>query len=141
MKTPLLLLLASLAPACVLAQGCDVTVHSQSAAVPVIATHTCYEYQGMPDDAIDWSCSNESKQMLASTQKRVDQCAQDYQATCSARLTQETLANPRATRKDENSKPINVPDNARIVTRYYDAKELSQARIDCEMDGGRWEIR
>jgi hypothetical protein len=141
MKTIFLLLIASLCPALAMAQGCDVITSSQSAAIPVIESHSCYEYEGMPVDAIDWSCSNESKEMLSSTKKKVAQCADHYQATCLATLTQEALANPQSTSKDKNSKSLNIPDNARITTYYYNAEHLAQARIDCENGGGRWKTK
>ena len=48
----------------------------------------------MPVNAIDWSCSNESKDMLTNTKKKVEQCADHSQATCIATLTQESLAKP-----------------------------------------------
>jgi hypothetical protein len=141
MKTAFLLLIASLSPALAMAQGCDVTTRSQSSAIPVIESHSCYEYEGMPVDAIDWSCSNESKEMLSSTKKTVAQCADHYQATCLATLTQEALANPQSTSKDKNSKSLNIPDNAQITTYYYNAEHLGQAKIDCENGGGRWKTR
>ncbi len=141
MNTALLLPILALIPSLALAQGCDVSIRSQSASVPVIDSHTCYQFEGMPADSLDWSCSNESKEMLASTQKRVQQCAEGYHATCTAKLTQEALANPRSTSKDENEKSISIPDDARVVTRYYGTENLPQARIDCEHGGGRWETR
>jgi hypothetical protein len=141
MKTAFLLLITSLSPALAMAQGCDVITRSQSSAIPVIESHSCYEYEGMPVDAIDWSCSNESKEMLSSTKKTVAQCADHYQATCLATLTQEALANPQSTSKDKNSKSLNIPDNAQITTYYYNAEHLAQARIDCENGGGRWKTR
>lgn len=47
-----------------LAAACDVYTHSQSEQVPVVEQHTCYTYEGVPADAIDWSCSNENKDMM-----------------------------------------------------------------------------
>ncbi len=141
MNTTLMLPILVLIPSLSLAQGCDVLTHSQSASVPVIDSHTCYQFEGMTADALDWSCSNESKEMLATTQKRVDQCAEGFHAICTAKLTQESLANPRSTRKDESESSLSIPDNARVTTRYYGTENLSQARIDCETGGGRWETR
>jgi hypothetical protein len=141
MKTAILLMIASLSPALAMAQGCDVTTRSQSSSVPVIESHSCYEYEGMPVDAIDWSCSNESKGMISSTKKTVGQCADHYQATCLATLTQEALANPQSTSKDKNAKSLNIPDNAQITTYYYNAEHLAQARIDCENGGGSWKAK
>jgi len=137
----LLLVIVSLSPALVMAQGCDVMTRSQSPSVPVVESHTCYEYEGMPVDAIDWSCSNESKEMLTSTKKKVEQCGDHYQATCLATLTQESLANPQSISKDKNSQSVNIPDNAQITTYYYGAEHLNQSKIDCETGGGSWKTR
>ncbi|MGV8890995.1 MAG: hypothetical protein ACOH2P_23765 [Pseudomonas sp.] len=141
MNSRLLFLLASLSPTLVMAEGCDVLTRSQSPSVPVVVSHSCYEYEGMPVNAIDWSCSNESKEMLASTKKKVEQCADHSQATCIATLTQESLANPHSTSKDKNSKSLNIPDNAQVTTYYYNAEHLSQAKIDCESGGGHWKAK
>ena len=73
MNTRLLLLIACLSPTLVMAESCDVQTRSQSPSVPVVESHSCYEYDGMPVNAIDWSCSNESKEMLTSTKKKVAQ--------------------------------------------------------------------
>lgn len=138
MNSRLLILLASLGPGLAFAEGCDVLTRSQSPAVPVVESHSCYEYEGMPVNAIDWSCSNESKEMLTETKKKVAQCAERYQATCVAALTQESLANPQSTSKDKTSDRPNVPDNAKVTTYYYGAEHISQAKIDCESAGGEW---
>lgn len=137
----LLLVIVSLSPALVMAQGCDVMTRSQSPSVAVVESHTCYEYEGMPVDAIDWSCSNESKEMLTTTKKKVEQCGDHYQATCLATLTQESLANPQSISKDKNSQSVNIPDNAQITTYYYGAEQLNQSKIDCETGGGSWKTR
>lgn len=141
MNTRLLLLIASLGPSLAAAQGCDVITRSQSPAVPVIESHTCYEYENMPVDAIDWSCSNESKEMLTSTKKKVARCSDHYQATCVGTITPESLANPQSTSKDKNSKSLNIADNAQISTYYYNADNLAQAKIDCETGGGSWKSK
>ncbi|VVM49471.1 hypothetical protein PS862_01404 [Pseudomonas fluorescens] len=138
MNSRLVLLLACLSPTLTMAQGCDVLTRSQSPSVPVIETHTCYEYEGMPVDAIDWSCSNESKEMLTSTKKKVEQCADHYLATCLGTLTPESLANPQSVSKDKNSKSLNIPKDARIITYYYAAENLGQSKVDCETGGGNW---
>ncbi|MEX3773108.1 hypothetical protein [Pseudomonas sp. MYb118] len=141
MNTRVLLLLASFSPALAFAEGCDVLTRSQSPSVPAVESHSCYEYEGMPVNAIDWSCSNESKDMLTSTKKKVAQCDDHYQARCVATLTQESLANPHSTSKDKNAKSPNIPDNAQVTTYYYDAEHLSQVKVDCESGGGRWEMK
>jgi hypothetical protein len=136
-----MLLIACLSPALVFAEGCDVLTRSQSPSVPAVESHSCYEYDGMPVNSIDWSCSNESKEMLTSTKKKVEQCADHFQATCIATLTQESLANPHSTSKDKNAKSLNIPDSAQVTTYYYDAEHLSQAKIDCESGGGHWKAK
>ena len=141
MNSRLLLLIASLCPALTMAQGCDVITRSQSPSVPVIESHTCYEYENMPVDAIDWSCSNESKEMLSSTKKKVAQCGDQYKAICLGTLTAESLANPQSTSKDKNSNPPNIPANAQVSTYYYNAENLAQAKIDCETGGGSWKAK
>jgi hypothetical protein len=141
MNAKAFIVIACLSPAWAFAQGCDVVTRSQSDSVPAIDTHSCYEYQGMPGDSINWSCSNESKDMLSTSKNNVGQCADYYRATCLGTLTQEALANPRSISKDKNSKSINIPDNAQIITYYYDTEHLAQARIDCETGGGRWNAR
>ena len=78
--------------------------------------------------------------MLSNTKKPVAQCGDHYQAACLATLTQESLANPQSTSKD-NSKSINIPDNARITTFYYNAENLAQAKIDYETGGGEWKSK
>ncbi|SDY39493.1 hypothetical protein [Pseudomonas sp. NFIX28] len=121
------------------AQGCDVVTRSQSAEIANVDTHTCYLFEGMPADAIGWSCSNESKGTLAHEKRKVDRCDPSYLAVCRARLTQEALSNPRSTAKDPQGSSLNIPDDAQVVTFYYRAANLKQARTDCEGAGGRWQ--
>ncbi|MCF4994738.1 hypothetical protein GIW70_06360 [Pseudomonas syringae] len=141
MNIKVLLLLASFVPGLAMAEGCDVLTRSSSPSVPAVETHSCYEYEGVPVDAIDWSCSNESKDMLNSTKKKVARCADHSAATCTATLTQESLANPHSTSKDKDAKALNIPDNAKVTTYYYGAEHLSQAKIDCENGGGNWKAK
>ncbi|AJO78695.1 MULTISPECIES: hypothetical protein [Pseudomonas] len=141
MNTPTLVCLAAVALGSggAFAQSCDVVTRSQSSDVPGVDTHTCYLFEGMPADAIAWSCSNESKGTLASRKEKVASCDESYLAVCRARLTQEALANPRATDSDPRGSSVNIPDKARVVTFYYQAQDLKQARTDCETAGGRWQ--
>lgn len=141
MNSQILMVIALLSPSLALAQGCDVVTRAESASVPAIETHSCYEFEGMPQDSINWSCSNESKEMLSTTKNGVGQCPDHYQATCLGTLTQEALANPRSISKDKNSRSTNIPDNAQIITYYYDTEHLAQAKIDCETGGGHWKSR
>lgn len=136
-KTTVLLagsLLASLA----MAEGCEVSTRSTSAeAVDTVASESCYEFKGMPAGSIDWSCSNESQQTLATSKRKVAECEAGYSASCSAAMTQETLANHQAGGVS-GSDPVNVPNDARVVTYYYGLDNRSQAREDCERSGGEW---
>jgi len=122
-----------------LGAACDVQTRSQSASVPSVESHTCYQFTGMPDDAIDWSCSNESKEMLSTQKRRVQACQDNSVGRCTASLTQESLANPHATSKAPSRDSLAVPDGARVVTYYYATAHLQQARKDCESAGGRWQ--
>jgi hypothetical protein len=124
-----------------MAQGCDVITRSQSEAIPKIETHSCYEYKGMPAEAISWSCSNESKGAVSTQKKAVERCEQGYVATCQARLTQEALSNPHSTSKDKTGGSANIPDNAQVTRYYYNVEELQQAQQDCETTGGSWKNR
>lgn len=121
-----------------LAAGCDVVTRSQSDQVPMVEQHTCYAYEGVPADAIDWSCSNENKDMLATQKTRVAECPGDFAASCKATLTQEALANPHATSKAPDHAGAMLPETARMVTYHYAAQDLKQAKVDCEKDGGQW---
>lgn len=136
----LLLMLASLASGTVLADACQVTTRSSSASVPTVETQTCYTLQGMPDDAIDWSCSSENKEMLNTQKRRVVRCPDQEIGQCSAPLTQESLANPRATSNAAQAPRPAIPDDARVLTYYYDTRHQGQARIDCEKAGGTWRM-
>ncbi|CDF94271.1 MULTISPECIES: hypothetical protein [unclassified Pseudomonas] len=141
MNARILLLIACASPATVMAQGCDVITRAQSQSLPAVETHACYEYKGMPDGAIGWSCSNENQTALSTQKAPVERCADGYVATCQARLTQETLANPRSTSKDSGGGSVNIPDHAQITWYYYDVEQLQQAQKDCESTGGRWQNR
>lgn len=134
----LIFLMTTSASSTALAAACDVYTRTQSDQVPMVEQHTCYAYEGMPSEAIDWSCSNEQKDMLITQKSRVAQCPGDYAASCKATLTQEALANPHATAKATGHTGAVLPGNARMVTYHYAAQDLKQAKIDCEKDGGQW---
>ncbi|MEE1920700.1 hypothetical protein V0R50_15550 [Pseudomonas sp. 148P] len=141
MRTPaLLLILASLASANALADACQVTTRSSSPSVPAVDVETCYTLKGMPAEAISWSCSNENKEMLNTEKRRVARCPDKEIGQCSAPLTQESLANPRATSNDPDGARPAIPDDAQVVTYYYDTRNQGQARIDCEKSGGTWRM-
>ncbi|GFM66832.1 hypothetical protein PSCICJ_29500 [Pseudomonas cichorii] len=119
-----------------LGQACDVVTRPASAQVPVIQPHICYEYKGMPEGAIDWSCSNEDKGSSPKEKRKVDTCPEGAVASCRATATTESLANERSTSKEPGDGTAQVPDGAQVVTWYYEIKEQAQARNDCEQSGG-----
>ncbi|MBX8550572.1 hypothetical protein K5D68_13310 [Pseudomonas cichorii] len=119
-----------------LGQACDVVTRPASAQVPVVQPHICYEYKGMPEGAIDWSCSNEDKGSSPKEKRKVDTCPEGAVASCRATATTESLANERSTSKEPGDGTAHVPDGAQVVTWYYEIKEQAQARNDCEQSGG-----
>ncbi|BCD88427.1 hypothetical protein PSm6_48340 [Pseudomonas solani] len=133
-----LLLAACLASPLALADACQVETHPVSRQVPGVETETCYEYSGMPAGAVDWSCSNESKDMLQSDKRKVANCKSGWFGRCTGALTQEALANPQSS-GEEGSDPANIPADAKVVTYHYTAKDPAQAKIDCESGGGTWQ--
>ncbi len=137
---PWLLMLGALASTQVLAEACDVVTRSSSEAVTPVEEHTCYTFSGMPAEAIAWSCSNESKEMLNSEKREVPSCAQGSVGRCMAPLTQESLANHSSGGRGEPSTRPAVPDEARVLTYYYSTANLGQARIDCESNAGVWQV-
>lgn len=131
---PLLILPGSLA----LADGCHVLTRSSSASVPTVESESCYEFVGMSDSAIDWACSNETREMLNSQRHLVEHCANDSQGQCIAALTQESLANPKSATDNRELPRPGVPNDAKVVTYFYRVEDLGQARTDCENKGGLW---
>ncbi|MCO7518127.1 MULTISPECIES: hypothetical protein [unclassified Pseudomonas] len=140
MRTFLLFsLLVGLAGGQAQAAGCDVVTQSSSESVKPVQGHTCYSFGNMPAEAIAWSCSNQSKEMLNSRKRPVERCADGSVGSCIAPLTQETLANPDAAGRDEPATRPAVPKEARIITYYYDTPSLGQARSDCQRNDGIWQ--
>ncbi|WP_296233431.1 hypothetical protein [Pseudomonas sp. UBA4617] len=133
------LMLMSLVSGKVLAEACDVMTRSSSAAVRPVEQHTCYTYGNMPPEAINWSCSNQNKDMLSTEKRKVARCADGSVGSCIAPLTQEALANPKAAGNDQPSTRPTLPKDARVVTYYYDTPSLGQARTDCERSNGIWQ--
>lgn len=119
-------------------EACDVTQRAASAQVPVVQTHTCFEYKGMQPGAIDWSCSNEDKGAIPSEKRKVESCPSGAIASCTATLTTETLSNEHSTSREPGQNAAQVPDGAEVRTLYYEVQEQAQARIDCEQAGGRF---
>ncbi|MEB0040846.1 MULTISPECIES: hypothetical protein [unclassified Pseudomonas] len=120
------------------AEACQVSIRPASQGLAVVNAQTCYEYTGMPAGSIDWSCSNQSKDALTSEKHKVDSCPTQAKATCSATLTQESLANERSTNKEPGKTSAHIPEGAQVVTYYYELQDPTQARIDCEHGGGTW---
>jgi hypothetical protein len=132
-------LLGSLYTGIALGEACYVLNRSSSEAIPVVGKELCYEFFGAPEDAIDWSCSNENDQMINSQQRRLSHCDKAGSlGSCEAALTQETLTNYRSTGPNlEQFRPF-VPNDAKVITRYYHTDDLNQLRIECEKVGGTW---
>lgn len=139
-KTALLLIGSMLAPLA-MAEGCHILTRSASPGVEPVETESCYEFKGMPEGSINWSCSNESQATLGSRKEKVAQCEGDYKASCTAALTQEALANHKSSSNNPEPNEANVPDDAKVVTYYYGLEDRTQARKDCEVSGGEWKDR
>lgn len=137
--TLLMVMLGSLASGEVLAEACEVMTRSSSEAVKPVEGRTCYSYSNMPSEAINWSCSNESKEMLSTEKHKVARCADGSVGSCIAPLTQESLANPKSAGRSEPSTKPALPKDARVITYYYDTPSLGQARADCERNDGIWQ--
>jgi hypothetical protein len=135
------LLVGSLFGSLAMAEGCHILSRSASPGVEAVETESCYEFQGMPEGTINWSCSNESQETLGTKKEKVAECADDHKASCTAAITQETLANHRSSSSNPPPNELNVPDNAKVVTYYYGLEDRSQARKDCERGGGAWQDR
>ncbi|WP_447592064.1 hypothetical protein [Aquipseudomonas campi] len=134
----LMVLACLLASPGVFAEACHVHNQSSSAQVATVETESCYEYRGMPAGAIDWSCSNESKEMVASEKSKVATCKAGYFGQCTARLTPEALANHSASGESGSEDSLSVPDDAKVITYFYTATNRPQIKIDCENGGGKW---
>ena len=134
----MLALLGSLASSLAFAAACHVSQSATSAQVPTVVLESCYEFSGVPAEAINWSCSNESNQPLGSDKHPVAACKSGFKATCSAPLSQESLANHRATGDDQAASSFSVPENAQVITYFYSLENQPQAKIDCELGGGKW---
>ncbi|HYQ54932.1 MAG TPA: hypothetical protein VES70_31365 [Pseudomonas sp.] len=137
--TLLMVMLGSLASGEVLAEACEVMTRSSSEAVKPVEGRTCYSYSNMPAEAINWSCSNESKEMLSTEKHKVARCADGSVGSCIAPLTQESLANPKSAGRSKPSTKPALPKDARVITYYYDTPSLGQARADCERNDGIWQ--
>ncbi len=101
-------------------EACDVTTTSSSPQVPVVQGHTCYEFERMPPGTIDWSCSNEDRGSRPRQKRKVPACPEKPIASCSATLTQEALANEQSTSKEPGQATLDIPNDAKVITWYYD---------------------
>lgn len=131
-------LVGSLSSGIALGEACYVSNRSSSASIPEVEKDLCYEFVGMSEGDIDWSCSNENDQMINSQQRKVSHCETGSLASCEAAVTQETLANYRAAGQNREQARPAVPNDAKIITHYYRTENLKQLRIDCENVGGTW---
>ncbi len=132
------LLLGALAAGDAQAEACYVSASASSEAIKEVEQEFCYEFVGMDEGAIDWSCHNETGDMINSRQRKVAHCAEARLGTCEAGLTQATLTNYRAGDDDRGKPRPAVPNDARVITHYYRAGDAEQVRIDCEAAGGTW---
>lgn len=120
------------------ADACHVTQSAANAQVPAVVIESCYEFTGVAEGTVDWSCGNESNQPQGSEKHKVANCKSGSVATCSAALTQESLANHRSTGENEEALAINVPSDAKVITYFYSLGNHQQAKVDCEHAGGTW---
>jgi len=122
------------------AESCYVTSDSAVAGPGGIRTESCYEHIGMPMGSLNWSCNDNTKDVLHTRAEKRPNCPAGYFGKCLAALTQETLANPDSSGRYGNQAgtPPNVPDEAKILTYHYKAENKAQAKADCEQGGGKW---
>src|SRR5690606_18173327 len=120
---------------------CLVLTRSASPGVVAVATYSFYVLKVMPDGSVNWSCSNESQETLCIQNEKVARCYADFDASCTAAMTQETLANHKSSSANPPANEPNVPDAAQVVTYFYGLEDRTQARSDCERGGGKWQDR
>lgn len=135
----LAVVLLAIASSEALAAACEVSTRSLSQKIPAVVMQSCYVYEGMEEGAIDWSCSNENQGMLDHEKKLVEKCPSDYLGSCTSSITQESLANHKAIGDLKTGTPMAVPDDAKIVSYFYQVDEKEQARKDCTAAGGSWQ--
>lgn len=121
------------------ANSCYVTIETSGAVPPPVVTEKCFRYEGLEDNDIDWVC-RDNKAVKNSRREVLDSCPSGHFGMCTAALTPETLANERATGSQAmDAKTLStLPEQARIVSYFYEASDHAQARIDCESAGGEW---
>ncbi|TRX72975.1 hypothetical protein [Pseudomonas mangiferae] len=122
------------------AESCYVSTEPAMAGPSGAHTQTCYEFQGTPEGAMDWSCNDTTKDVQKTHREKRASCPSGHFGRCVSALTQETLGNQAsAGRKGEGVAPPQVGRDARLVTYYYQAQDKAQSKTDCENAGGRWE--
>lgn len=122
------------------AQACYVTVDPAMSGPTGVREEYCHEAEGVESNALDWSCSND-KDVQNTQRQEMKQCPEGYFGTCTAALTQESLANPSAAGR-QTQQPFSapqLPDDARLLTYHYRALDGAQPKLDCENAGGTWE--
>lgn len=121
------------------AEACYVTEQLAVAGTPEVTNTTCFEHRNMPKGSLDWSCSTEEKSVAGVRKEKRARCPGGHFGTCTAKLTQEALANEDAGGNYGTApSPDTLPEDAQIVTYYYQVQDQAQARIDCESGGGQW---
>lgn len=136
----LLLPLALSAAPVLAAQSCYVTAATSGAVPPPVIKEQCFEFVGTDNgDALDWACRNVDQVRNARREPR-EGCPAGYFATCTSRMTSESLISARATgsQGDRELFEGSIPEGAKIVNYYYEATDRAQAKIDCETAGGEW---
>jgi len=122
------------------AQACYVTVDPAMSGPTGVREEYCHETQGVEAGALDWSCSDD-KDVQNTRRQSLEQCPEGYFGTCTAELTQESLANPSSAGR-KTQQPFSapqLPDGARLLTYHYRALDGAQPKLDCENAGGSWE--
>ncbi|MHA6493105.1 hypothetical protein ACX0MV_07640 [Pseudomonas borbori] len=122
------------------ADACYISTRSLSTKIPAIEGESCYEYRGVEEASVAWSCSNESEGMMDHQKKQLKSCPGGSFGTCTAALTQETLANHNSISDPEDNKSVNIPTDAKIVTYFYKSANKEQTKTDCENGGGTWQV-
>ncbi|GAB3395483.1 hypothetical protein [Azotobacter armeniacus] len=132
-------LCAGLSSPLLFAEACHVTEQLAVAGTATDVMESCFEYRGMPAGSLDWACSTGTNSVSGAHKEKRANCPGDYFGKCSAALTQETLANEEARGQyGQGTWPDPLPDDAQIVTYYYQVQNQAQTRIDCENSGGKW---
>ncbi|WP_028238451.1 hypothetical protein [Stutzerimonas azotifigens] len=123
------------------AKSCYVTAATSGAVPPPVIKEQCFEFTGLDNgDALDWACRNNTEEVLNERRETRASCPGGYFATCTGRMTPESLTSARATGSQGDPQLFEgtIPEDAKIVNYYYEATDHAQAKIDCESGGGTW---